>query len=369
VYLYTRTTEEAPSFKNVGDIILLKNFMFELNEHNDTSYILGKYHKGCSEWMVFDGRENSQMLSIAKSKQVTTKVFDEEQAHIKMLRAWGKGLFKESRLKDLAWFTSEFPDKIIQDSVYQLKDIDMIVKLIAKVKAHVNGAVYFKFAFADEQKKIYYAELQRQDADLELGQVYKLRSVCLIMHNNCHKINFFNYSSILYLHSFFKDAVILNSAVGEMIVSQEDLEQKFFRELHLEKCQRESVGSHAFFFTTMLSKNAKKRRAEFIQNFPVLQGYDLSQVNIQQKGCKSDKVVGSVIKINYKDLPYTTLENIQEILEECKSNPDAFDVFKNQYYRVKGNIDWIESTDLEDICRFVSPSKNQIWELKQKDIA
>ena len=45
------------------------------------------------------------------------------------------------------------------NTVYELKDIDLLVKVVSCVEFIVDRNTYFKVAFVDEQKRIYLSEL------------------------------------------------------------------------------------------------------------------------------------------------------------------------------------------------------------------
>ena len=45
------------------------------------------------------------------------------------------------------------------DTVYELKDVDLLVKIVSAAEFIVDRNTYFKVAFVDKEKRIYLSEL------------------------------------------------------------------------------------------------------------------------------------------------------------------------------------------------------------------
>lgn len=53
------------------------------------------YHKGQSEWSIFDGRKNANFLPISKSKTSSIAMSNSDKETVKTLRGWAEAFFSE----------------------------------------------------------------------------------------------------------------------------------------------------------------------------------------------------------------------------------------------------------------------------------
>jgi hypothetical protein len=57
------------------------------------SEVKGLFHKGQSDWAVYDGRVNANTVPISKSKSSTTALSAAEKENLVNLRKWGEDFF------------------------------------------------------------------------------------------------------------------------------------------------------------------------------------------------------------------------------------------------------------------------------------
>lgn len=87
------------------------------------------------------------------------------------------------------------------NKIYELKDVDLLVKVVSSVQFFLDGSFYYKVAFADDKKRIYLSELMNSGNSLQLekNSVLKLRSIKIFSVNETFRIDFYDYSDILIL--------------------------------------------------------------------------------------------------------------------------------------------------------------------------
>jgi hypothetical protein len=371
IFIYTKTEAEAPKLRNVGDIILLRNFYFDNYQTKDNNVVRGNYNKSCSEWQIFSGRANTATQAIEKSRTIPSKVFGEELEQIRKLREWLNPFFVNQGLTELSWYQHEFPQPVVSENVYQLKDVDLIVRIVAEVKAIVNGLSYHKIVFTDEKKQLYFAELQRTGTEFDVNSVVKLRSVCIFLHNNSRKIDFYNYSSIIQIPSHFKDAKEVSKKTADVRYASSDLENQFFEELHLDKYTKQQISSNLFSYVSNSDRKGKSTKNPLMDSFPDLERYDLSYVDQpnKKKSTKTGAKIGSIVLVDHADLKFTSLRELEKILRICKNSPSEYKNYSNQNFKVRVQISSLETTKPELFSKLYSASANKLWNLGDKEYA
>ena len=370
VFFYTKTAAEAPQVKRIGDIFLLKNFIFDTHFDGQKTIVKGKQNKSCSEWQLFDGRMSANSGTVGKSRTIPTTLFREENEQLKKLREWSHNFFSNNSILDLSWYQTELPLHIKNEDICEMKDIDLVLKVIGDVKIIANGLSYHKLVFTDEQKKLYFSEVQNSSFDFSIGDVVKVRSVCVFVHNESRKIDFFNYSTILQLQDKFKDAKKLEKKALENHFSQEVLESQFFEELHLEKYNCQQIGPSVYIFSSGLGKSNKKGRQNLIDQFPLLEQFNLKDIILPgQPKIKGSAIIGSVYHKEHIELPITPLEEIAQTLTSCQKSKTAFSKYKNKLFRVRTEIVSMVSDKFKDCAKIYSPSMNKTWNLDEWETA
>lgn len=99
VFVYSDTPEAGPRTNRVGDIVKLTNFdvgpsltQFRTYQNSEVKAL---YHKGQSEWSIFDGRKNANFLPISKSKSSSIALTNQDKETVKSLRGWAESFFAE----------------------------------------------------------------------------------------------------------------------------------------------------------------------------------------------------------------------------------------------------------------------------------
>ena len=274
-------------------------------------------------------------------------------------------------LTELSWYQHEFPQPVVSENVYQLKDVDLIVRIVAEVKAIVNGLSYHKIVFTDEKKQLYFAELQRTGTEFDVNSVVKLRSVCIFLHNNSRKIDFYNYSSIIQIPSHFKDAKEVSKKTADVRYASSDLENQFFEELHLDKYTKQQISSNLFSYVSNSDRKGKSTKNPLMDSFPDLERYDLSYVDQpnKKKSTKTGAKIGSIVLVDHADLKFTSLRELEKILRICKNSPSEYKNYSNQNFKVRVQISSLETTKPELFSKLYSASANKLWNLGDKEYA
>ena len=99
VFIYSDTPELGPRTNRVGDIIKLTNFDVHSSHQFRTyqnSEVKALYHKGQSEWAVFDGRKNANFLPVTKSRPTNVTLTNGDKEAIKSLRNWAEPFFAQN---------------------------------------------------------------------------------------------------------------------------------------------------------------------------------------------------------------------------------------------------------------------------------
>lgn len=80
---------------------------------------------------------------------------------------------------DMDWFNRDQPDPADEDKIVELKDVDLIARLLGDVVYIIEGTMYHKLAFVDFDRNLYFAEYKGHFYDVEQNDVVKLRSICM----------------------------------------------------------------------------------------------------------------------------------------------------------------------------------------------
>ena len=367
IFIFTSKLKETPVIRKIGDIILLRNFFFD----NYQNMVKGIYKKSKSEWQLFDSRPNSTLIPIAGSKKYPSGLSQQEQEKIKELKKWSLHFFTNNSVFDNSWFSSKFPKKLDHDTIYKLKDVDLIVKVLGCVKCYVDDTFYAKIVFVDKDKKLYFSELKDMSTDVEIGSVVKLRSIQIYYCNKMYRIDFFNYSDILKLQDFFKDTRNVLEATKDLKYDLELLENQFLEEFHLEKYVKKNLGNNTYVFVEPNHTNQEVLHQKFLVQFPLLKNFELDRRIFRELSTKKNRVsniVGSLIMKKHADL---TLMNINELVElfrkiNKKKGNALFLENKSKVFKIRAKLKNIKFTSIEEVAKIYSVSKKKLCELRKK---
>lgn len=368
IFIFTSKLKETPVIRKIGDIILLKNFFFD----NYQNMVKGIYKKSKSEWQLFDSRPNSTLIPIAGSKKYPSALTQQEQEKIKELKTWSKHFFTNNSVFDLSWFSSKFPNKLDHDSIYKLKDVDLIVKVLGCVKCYVDDTFYAKIVFVDKEKNLYFSELKDMSTDVDIGSVVKLRSIQIYYCNKMYRIDFFNYSDILRLQDFFKDTREILEATKDLKYDMDLLENQFLEEFHLEKYVKKNLGNNTYVFVEPNHTNQDVLYKKFLVQFPLLKNFEVNRRIFKELSNKKDKVsniVGSLIMKKHSDLKLMNISELLDLFNKINNKKKGNALFlenKSKAFKIRAKLKDVKFKSIEDIAKIYSVSKKKLTDLKKK---
>ena len=118
-------------------------------------------------------------MTVTKSNDPAASLTNAEKEHIKSLRVWSESFFGSHSIKDMNWFARDETQQSKEGAVLEVKDVDLIAKLICDVTYIVDEKLYHKLAFADDERNIYYAEYAGHFDQVSEGDIVKLRSIIM----------------------------------------------------------------------------------------------------------------------------------------------------------------------------------------------
>ena len=369
VFIFSETVALAPQIGRLGDIIRLEGFEFDSYQR----VIKAVAHKKRSSWSIFDGRKNANMKPTITSIKRPSSLSENDKTLLHKLRVWRENYFQSKSIYGMSWFKRAFPDKTEPNKIYELKDVDIVVKLVEEFTVRVDEHFYHKMVFVDKLKNLYFAELKGLLSGIDKGDVMKLRSVTLIRHNDEYKIEFASYSNFMVLQKNFRDAKDLLDQTRKIKYSSERLKNQFFEELHLGKRNREQIGPNSFVYLTSRKDktplNLELVRKNYEDSFPILRNFSFESSDLisskrppsrgRGRAKKAQNVRGSSVLKKHDKLPITPLKDLTKKLSQKKKK--GADVFK-----VKASIKTIENSDFDSNFKIYSDEKKKTWELTTK---
>ena len=374
VFIFSETVAQAPQIGRIGDIIRLEKFEFDSYQR----VIKAVHHKKRSAWSIFDGRKNANMSPIVESMQKPSGLREADKNLLHKLRVWRENYFQAKSLYGMSWFKRAFPDKTEPGRIYELKDVDIVVRLVQELNVRVDEQFYHKMVFVDKLKNLYFAELKGLLSGIDKGDVMKLRSVTLIRHNDEYKIEFASYSNFMVLQKNFRDARELLDVTRSVKYGAEKLRNQFFEELHLGKRNREQIGPNSFVYLTSRKDktplNLELVRRNYEDSFPILRNFDFESSDLKTRRAKSrgrsrsrsraksqkEPVRGSSILKKHSKLAVTPLKELAKKLTQ-KTKRRGADTF-----RVRAGVKTIENGDFNSNFKIYSDDKKKTWELTTK---
>lgn len=369
VFIFSESVAQAPQIGRIGDVIRLDNFEFDSYQR----VIKAVFHKKRSTWSIYDGRKNANMTSIINSEGRPPRLREPEKAAMHKLRVWSENYYSNKTLYNMAWFKRAFPNKPDPKKIYELKDVDVVVKLVTDLSVRVGEQFYHKLIFVDKFKNLYMAELKGLLSGVDRGDVMKLRSITIILHNKEYKINFSSYSNFMILQKGFRDAREILDQTKRVRFDVRKLKNQFFEELHLDKRSKEILGPNSYVYSTSNKEktplNMELVRKNFESSFPILRNFDFESLDLEKssqpvpksKNCKS-LFRGSAVLLKHANLPILTLSEVAKSLKQKKKKKKG----DNQLFRVKASIKTIENLDFNSNFKIFSVDKNKTWELNTK---
>ena len=364
VFIFSYKLSDTPHIRKLGDIILLRNFKFD----NYKDIVKGYNSKGGSEWQIFDSRKNMPIQAISCSKDLPSPLSLEEKTAIAHLKDFGYQFFSQTSLYNLGWFDREVSQKVSSNNILYRKDIDMIVKVVQDVRTIIDGVIYDKLVFTDKERRLYFAEIKGLGNDFEIGSVVKLRSVTLTVTDEINKIDFYNYSKILYLQNHFADTHTLQTATAKVDYSSDLLVNQFIQEFHLEKYQHEEIAPQTYLYhlDKINFELLEEEKRQLVSSYPILMSFDTKDASLNKD---KKKQYGTCIMKRYSDNEVYSVKQLSELLNEFNSNPDELQSNINRAFVVEGHLESFQYYKPSEMFKIYSPSSNKTWELKDFESA
>lgn len=254
INIYSHKPEEAPKVQNVGDIIRLRRFLFQINSMGE----LVGYDNPFSNWMIYDGVGTdirAKSMKNIKSNNEDRQPHDYEKDRLMKLRKWNKGFFGENSLRSILWWSKLIEPNDTSNFTDEQKSRDMILK-VANVSVE-NQAILF----ADEAKIEYNLFLASAPV-IKKGQVVKLR--------NCHV-----------LFEGTKRTLILSNNSSCLIIPADFFDHRMFDEAFYE--QHKNIIYHSPKIKTKSTKDNYLTRGTILEKWPVLKDYYIEEYLIAKK--------------------------------------------------------------------------------------
>ena len=370
VFIFSETVAQAPQIGRVGDIIRLEGFDFDSYQR----VVKAVHHKKRSSWTIFDGRKNANFSPIMESPHKPSALREQDKTLLHNLRVWRDNYFQAKSIYGMAWFKRAFPEKTEPGKIYELKDVDIVVRLVEEMSIRVDEQFYHKMVFVDVLKNLYFAELKGLLSGIDKGDVMKLRSVTLIRHNKEYKIEFASYSNFMVLQKNFRDAKELMDQTRKIKYSSQKLKDQFFEELHLGKRNREQIGPNSFVYLTSRKDktplNMELIRKNYEDSFPILHNFQYESSDLANtkrsrsksrgRSKKKEKTRGSSILKKHAEMEVTPLKELVKKLDQ-KVKKRKTDVF-----RVRASIKTVENQNFDSNFKIFSDKKKKTWELSTK---
>lgn len=204
IHIYSETTDEAPKVQNVGDLIRLRRFTFQINSMGE----LVGYDTSFSNWLIYEGsacedfKAKSYKQIAANGENRQPHAYEKER--LRELRQWSSTFFGDHSLKIILWWS-----KIIQPNTedpsfkHEQKSIDLILQVN---EVNLNDK---SILFADENG-IEYKLFLNSTPVITKNNVLKLRNCHVFFEGTDRTIVLSNNSSCLVVPAGFYDYKMFN---------------------------------------------------------------------------------------------------------------------------------------------------------------
>jgi len=370
VFIYSKTVTGAPQIGRIGDVIRLQNFHFSSYENGPKAV----FHLKQSSWDIFDGRKNANDLPVMSSHNERAGLTESEKKKLQKLRLWSEGFFTKKSLYTMHWFKRKMP-KIKKTSIFEMKDVDIIAKLLADISVKKNKQFYQRLVFVDKDQNIFLAELKGLLTGIDKGDVLKLRSIGIVCSNKQYKITFSSYSNFMVLQKYFKDAKELIRLTKMITYDQNKLRTDFLKELHLSRRSKEMIGPNTFIYRSKKKEsNPENSKNNLEVIFPILKNFSYEVLKMAEispssrSSRKKDIKYSSAILQKHSSLKVTSLKKALEHLRKLEKKKNK-NKKKLEYFRVQVTIDSVANIDFESNFKIFSPSKNKTWNINNDNIS
>lgn len=209
INIYSQDASEAPKICNIGDIIRLRRFSFQINSLGE----LVGYDNPFSNWMIYDGSTINDFTVKShkkiKANSESRQPHDYEKERIVILRKFNIVFFGQNSLRSVLWWSKLIePNANSEDFTEEQKSRDLILKVLT-----VNSENK-EILFADENKIEYYLYLSSTPV-IKKGQVVKLRNTHVLFQGTKRTLFLSANSSCLIVPTIFFDYRMFDEAFYE----------------------------------------------------------------------------------------------------------------------------------------------------------
>lgn len=337
INIYSISPTEAPKIQNVGDIIRLRRFLFQINSLGE----LVGYDNSFSNWMIYDGKVGGDL--IPKSMKNIAANNDKRQPHdyekerIEKLRKWNNSFFGENSLRTILWWSKLIePNAPSKDFSEEQKSRDMILKVI---NVNIENKT---IVFADESKIEYNLFLTSAPL-IKKGQVVKLR--------NCHV-----------LFEGAKRTLILSNNSSCLIIPSNFFDYRMFEEAFYQ--EHKNIIYRSPKIKTKSTKENYLTRGTLLEKWPTLKDYYIEEHLIAKKELVEDPPytyiasrVPTLIKKEYDNRIPLNLMDLINMTDNEKSD------MLYQKFVISANIVEMSKLTSDSIYQYFKTS-NSVYPLK-----
>lgn len=316
VFLYFQNREDIIRVPKIGDVIVLQSFLITLNEYKDKVYVTASSNQSCSDWQILDGADGASTVPLLEGRPLSNRKYHYDEFHrIKELRTFAKGYFVNHELAKMCWHRPPLPANIDRYQIVQMKDVDVLAKLVTEFKTEVRGVFYQRLLFRDAKGENYLCEVKSDSLRLEEGRVYKLRSFSVVADSSVKqlkKLIHYEHSAFLLLPEGSADFARVLDRAGTSSFPLDKLENLFVSEHNLDSFERVNYGRVSLYFG---SENEEADLINgLIDHYPSLEDYNLDDVRVLPDNSLKRRRICSVIRKKHQDLAVTPLSELQAIM-------------------------------------------------------
>ena len=360
VFLYSKTLEEAPRHFQIGDVMLLRYFLFDTYETKEGLSVRGNYNQCSSEWQIIRLNDSRSRMVVECNREFPSRLLATERTVFDTLHEWSKTYFQNNSLKSLSWYSADFQSSPQKEGIVEYKDIDIVLRLTEVSVKEVNQSLYYEFWAIDVNKQLFFGTFLSHHLTLAADRVYKFRSVSLISLKTVQQVRFHMYSNILVLQDHFKDHREFGPVRGVEFPERESYKREI-EQFFLFDHEKSRVGvTSVFVYRT--KRKVSKQLQRLLSRYAFLESYDTDSLSDNGKsGSASERLLSTVIATRHGCLPLAPVSELDELLRSCCSRPALMDLNLNRLFRVKGFIgEFVEVGNRNPFLRLYSESANEL---------
>jgi hypothetical protein len=327
-----------------------------------------------SSWDIFDGRKNANDLPVMSSHNERAGLTEYEKKKLQKLRVWAEVFFMKKSLYKINWFKRKMPRMKKKTDIWEMKDVDIIAKLLADISVKKNKQFYQRLVFVDKDQNIFLAELKGLLTGIDRGDVLKLRSIGIVFSNGQYKITFSSYSNFMVLQKYFKDAKELIRCTEDIEYDQKKLRTDFLKELHLSRRSKEMIGPNTFIYKTKTKESdASNSKSNLEVIFPILKNFSFDVLKMGEltdarpSSRKKESRFSSAILAKHAKLKVLPLAKVLSHMKKIDGKKIK-NKKKIEYFRVQTTIESVANIDFESNFKIFSPSKNKTWSISSDNL-